>query len=212
MKKLTLLFIFRLAILIACGDDTTSPPVDDSTGLADDDSTGLADNDSTSCSDDNLTEPSKDGAVLISGCGSNTEFDSFEFFIASDVGWLVITALESADRLTFILVDYLSREVNSAISLTDSNLLLQSTFGSGEYIASNLNFNNGVTGSLTFSSLDTSGSIAGSFSSGATLVSVVLATSEFNTATIAGDFVATKTAGATAITSIVRRMVLSRLK
>ena len=115
MKKLTLLFIFMLAILIACGDDTTSPPVDDSTGLSDNDSTG--------CSDDNLIEPSKDGAVLISGCGSNTEFDSFEFMVAPVVGWLVITAVESADTLTFILLDYLSREVNSAISLTDDSLL-----------------------------------------------------------------------------------------
>ena len=204
MKKLTLLFIFMLAILIACGDDTTSPPVDDSTGLADNDSTG--------CSDDNLTEPSKDGAVLISGCGSNAEFDSFEFGVTQD-SWLIIFAVESTDALSFILVDYSSIEVNSAISLTDSNLLISGTFGSGEYLASNIfNFSDEVTGSFTFTSLDTSVSIAASFSSGATLESLDLATGEFYTATIAGDFVATKAAGSAVAANIVRRMVFSRLQ
>ena len=204
MKNLTLLFIFMLTILIACGDDTTSPPVDDSTGLADNDSTG--------CSDDNLTEPSKDGAVLISGCGSNAEFDSFEFGVTPDLGWLIIFAYESTDTLTFILVDYSSIEVNSAISLTDSNLLISGTFGSGEYLASNIfNFSDEVTGSFTFTSLDTSGSIAASFSSGATLGSINLATGEVYTATIAGDFVATKAAGSAVAANIVRRYGISRL-
>ena len=195
MKKLTLLFLFMLAILIACGDDSTSPTDDDSAG----------------CSDDNLTEPSKDGAVLISGCGSNAEFDSFEFGVTQD-SWLIISAYGSTDTLFFIFLDYSSIEVNFAISLTDSNLLISGTFGSGEYLASNtFNPSDEVTGSFTFTSLDTSGSIAASFSSGATLGSINLATSEFYTATIAGDFVATKAAGSAVAANIVRRYGISRL-
>jgi len=67
MKKLTLLIPLILLLVNACGDD------DDPTGP---------------------TGPSKDGAVLISGSGSSTEFDSFEFAVVPFFDWLVITAVE----------------------------------------------------------------------------------------------------------------------
>lgn len=178
MKKFTLLFLFVLSLVIACGDD------DDPTGPS---------------------GPSKDGAVLISGGGSSTEFDTFEFVIVPFFDWLIISSVKGTDSLLINLFDYQSIGLNTAISITDTNLFIIGSFGSGEFGASNFQVGVSLSGSITFTSLDTSGSIAANFSSDATLTTFNNDTELISTGTIAGDFVATKAAGAAAAASIYRR-------
>ena len=184
MKKLTPLFLLMLFLVIACGDD------DDPTAP---------------------TGASKDGAVLISGSDSNTEFDTFEFTVIPLFNWIIISAAESNDTLSIFLFDYSSMEVNSAISLSDTSLWVIATFGSGKHSAANFGFSDNVSGSITFTSLDTTGSIAATFSSGSTLNAANITTGRVFTATIAGDFVATKAAGLTVAANIGRRKGISRL-
>ena len=183
MKKLTLLFLLMLFFVIACGDDGPTGP----------------------------TVPSKEGAVLISASGSSTEFDTFKFGVVPFFDWLIISSVKGTDTLLVTLFDYQSKEVNSAISLTDTSLLIIGTFGSGKFAAINLSIGSTVSGSITFTSLDTSGSIAATFSSGATLTTFNIATEQISTAaTIAGNFVATKAAEAAVAASIVRYKRISR--
>lgn len=184
MKKLTLLFLLLLSFVIACGDDDdpTSP-----------------------------TGSSKEGAVLISGSGSSTEFDTFEFSVIPFFDWLIITSVKGTDTLFITLFDYQSNEVNSAISLTDSTLFVVGTFGSRMFAATNFNLFNNVLGSIKFTSLDTSSSIAATFSSDATLETFGNTTEQNSTATITGDFVATKATGPAVAASIGRRKGFSRL-
>ncbi len=184
MKKLKLLLLLMLFFVIACGDDN------DPTGP---------------------TGPSKEGAVLISGSGSSTEFDTFEFAVFPFFDWLIISSVKGTDTLLINLFDYQSKGLNSAISLTDTSILIIGSFGSGKFSATNFSIGSTVSGSITFTSLDTSGSIAATFSSGATLTTFNIATELISTGTIAGDFVATKAAGAAIAAYIDRRKVISRL-
>ena len=161
--------------------------------------------------DDDLNGPSKDGVVLVSSSGFNTEFDTFEFTVIAFSDSIIISAVESNDTLSIFLFDYSSLEVDSAISLSDTNLLVIGTFGSGKHSVTNfgslLEIFLNVSGSITFTSLDNTGSIAATFSSDATLIA------DDNTtgmAMIAGDFVAMKAAGATVAASIVRRKIINR--
>lgn len=185
MKKLTLLFLIMLFLVNACSDD------DDPTGPA---------------------GPSKDGAVLISGSGVSTEFDTFEFTVIPFFNWIIITAAENSDSLSVFLLNYSSMEVNSAISLSDTNIWVIGTFGSGKHSAANFGSVANVSGSITFTSLDTSGSLAATFSSGATLHAADKTTGDISTATIAGDFVATKATGSTVAASINERLERIRLQ
>ncbi len=183
VPKLILMLSLSLLLFSACGDD------DDPMG------------------------PSgpKDGAVLISGSGSSTEFDTFEFAVFPFFDWLIITSVKGTDTLFINLFGYQSKAVNSAISLTDTSLLIFGTFGSGKFLTTNFDTLNSVSGSITFTSLDTSGSIAASFSSGAKLVTFS-STLQLSTATIDGDFVATKASGSSVAASISKRMERNRLQ
>ena len=177
MKQLTLILLASF-LMIACSDD------DDPTGPSD---------------------PSKDGAVLISGGGSSTEFDTFEYAVIPFFNWLVISSINGTDTLIITLFDYESKGVNTAISLTDSALFVIGTYGSHKFSVFNFGTTDQVSGSITFTSMDTTGNFAAKFSSNAKLANFEFAKDQFSTATIAGDFVATKITVSANILSFMRR-------
>jgi len=183
MRKFTLILLPLLSLGIGCGDD------DEPTGP---------------------TGP-KEGAVLISGSGSSTEFDTFEYGVIPLFDWLIITSVKGTYTLFINLFGYQSKTVNSAISLKDSSLLIFGTFGSSKFLTTNFDSLNSVAGGITFTSLDTSGNIAATFSSGAKLVTFS-STLQLSTATIVGDFVATKSTVSPSVLSIVRSYEINRLK
>ena len=151
-----------------------------------------------SCGDDDNngpTGPSMEGNVLISGGGASTEFEDFTFSV---LGSSVFVSSKKGTDSLFIAFEIDSISVNSAISLDDGAfeggpLLIFATFGGGEYIL--LNGESPVTsGSLTFTTLDTNQSIAGSFSNGASIFATKSDFSDesFFGASIEGNFSASK--------------------
>ena len=184
MIKLTLILLPLLFLAIACGDD------------------------------DEPTAPTgpKEGTVLISGSGTSTEFDTFEYGIIPFFNRLVISSVNGTDTLIITFFDYQTIEINSAISLTDSSLWIIGSFGSDKFLVTNFKLSNGGSGSMTFTSLDTAGDFSANFSSDAKLDNYAITSEQISTATIAGDFVATKAAVSPAISSIVRSYEINRLK
>jgi len=161
-----------------------------------------------SCSDDESspTGPSMAGNVLISGGGASTEFEDFTFSVFGNA--VFVSSIKGADTLLILIVNLDSISVNSAIGLDDSAfeggpLAILGTFGSGEYI-----FLNGEpsTGSLTFASIDTAQSIAGSFSDGASILAIKSDFSDesFFGANIEGSFNASKDAVALSLAKRIR--------
>ena len=152
-----------------------------------------------SCGDDDNngpTGPSMEGNVLISGGGASTEFEDFTF---SAFGLSVfVSSIKGADTLLIGIVNLDSISVNSPIDLDDGvfeggPLLIFATFGAVEYTL--INGESPVTsGSLTFTTLDTNQSIAGSFSDGASIFATKSDFSDksFFGASIEGNFSASK--------------------
>ena len=138
------------------------------------------------------TGPSMEGNVLISGGGASTEFEDFTF---SAFGLSVfVSSIKGADTLLILIVKLDSISVNSAIGLDDSAfeggpLAILGTFGSGGFVVVN---GEPSTGSLTFTSIDTAQSIAGSFSDGASLVAFKFPDQSPLMVSIEGSFNASK--------------------
>ena len=164
--------------------------------------------------DDEPTGPTgpKEGPILISGSGTSTEFDTFEYGIISFFNWLVISSVNGTDTLIITFFDYQSIKINSAISLTDSSLWIIGSFGSDKFLVTNFNLSNGVSGSMTFTSLDTTGNFSANFSSDATLDNYGITSEQISTAKIAGYFVATKAEVSPSVLSIVRSHEINRIK
>ena len=167
-----------------------------------------------SCGDDDNngpTGPSMEGNVLISGGGASTEFEDFTF---STLGlFVIVSSMKGTDSLVIGIVNLDSISVNSPLNLKDGAfeggpLLIFATFGAGEYVL--ISGESPVTsGSLTFTTLDTNQSIAGSFSDGASIFATKSGFSDesFFGASIEGNFSASK--GVVPLSLVKRIKVLS---
>ena len=135
--------------------------------------------------------------VAISGNGAYTEYRNFEFMVFDFLGptFLFIAGYSQSDTLLILFIDTTQIQQDTPIALTDTiRLLIAGTFGSYQYVTANFgSAASYVSGSLTFTVVDTAGMIAGTFASGSSLGAIAAATTTTTfKAAISGSFEAAK--------------------
>jgi hypothetical protein len=137
--------------------------------------------------------------VRIWGNGLSIEYTKFEFYTLDFFGipWTFVLGANGPD--TMLINTFYMLPENTPIPLSDTTVQVAASLDSVRYASYNmeidsLNPTGYISGTITFTAFDTAMTIAGEFSSGATLLGVNMADSSTFQLSITGSFTATKIA------------------